>query len=129
MKILSSSIVIIILIGISGCQELIDSSLVFLGKEELGITSMDNISKQKNGRKIYLKGKVTHRSPFLGTAAYQLEDDTGSAWIFTSNPLPTEGEEVFIRGQVHHESLPIQEQELGGFYLVELQQLTNQLKK
>ena len=44
---------------------------------------------------------------------------------FTSNPLPKEGEEVFIRGKVQRESLPIEEQELGGFYLVELQQLTN----
>ena len=76
------SIVITTLIAISGCQELIDSSLVFLGKEELGITSTGNISKHKSGRKIYLKGKVTHRSPFLGSAAYQLQDDTGSVWVF-----------------------------------------------
>ncbi|MGK7934300.1 MAG: hypothetical protein AB4206_00595 [Xenococcaceae cyanobacterium] len=114
-----------ILIGMGGCQELIDDSLVALGKEELAITSVTQIQKKKSGRKIYVRGKVIHRSPFLGSAAYQLKDDTGNVWVFTDNPLPNQGEEVFIKGKVQQESLPIQEQELGSFYLIELQQLTN----
>ena len=124
-KILSLSIMTTILMGVGGCQELIDDSLVALGKEELAITSVTQIERKKNGRKIYVRGKVIHRSPFLGSAAYQLKDDTGNVWVFTDNPLPTLGEEVFIRGKVQQESLPIQEQELGSFYLIELQQLTN----
>ncbi len=124
-KILSLSIMTTILMGVGGCQELIDDSLVALGKEELAITSVTQIERKKNGRKIYVRGKVIHRSPFLGSAAYQLKDDTGNVWVFTDNPLPTLGEEVFIRGKVKQESLPIQEQELGSFYLIELQQLTN----
>ena len=127
-KILSLSIIIPVLIGMSGCQEFIDDSLVALGKEELAITSISNIPKKKTGRTIYVKGKVTHRSPFLGSAAYQLQDDTDKVWVFTSNTLPTQGDEVFIKGKVQHKSLPIAEQELGEFYLVELQQLTNQAK-
>ena len=127
-KILSLSIIITILIGISGCQEFINDSLVALGKEELAITSLRNIQKKKSGRTIYVKGQVTHRSPFLGSAAYQLQDSTGTAWIVTANSLPTQGEEVFIKGKIQYQSLPIEEQELGGFYLVELQQLTNQLQ-
>lgn len=124
-KILSLSIMTTILIGMGGCQELIDDSLVALGKEELAITSVTQIQKKKSGRKIYVRGKVIHRSPFLGSAAYQLKDDTGNVWVFTDNPLPNQGEEVFIKGKVQQESLPIQEQELGSFYLIELQQLTN----
>ena len=124
-KILSLSIMTTILMGMAGCQELIDDSLVALGKEELAITSVTQIQKKKSGRKIYVRGKVIHRSPFLGSAAYQLKDNTGNVWVFTDNPLPTQGEEVFIRGKVQQESLPIQEQELGSFYLIELQQLTN----
>ena len=127
-KILFLSIIVPILIGISGCQEFIDDSLVALGKEELAITSIQKISKNKSGRTIYVRGKVIHRSPFLGNAAYQLQDDTGSLWVFTSKPLPNQGEEVFIQGKIQHESLPIPEQELGGLYLVELQQLTNKPK-
>ena len=68
---------------------------------------------------------MIHRSPFLGSAAYQLEDDTGSLWVFTDNPLPTKGTELFIKGKIQQETLPFPEQELGGFYLIELQQLVN----
>lgn len=125
-KILSLSFIIIILIGITGCQELIDSSLVALGKEELALKSINKLQNKKSGRKIYIRGTVINRSPFLGSAAYQLQDSTGKVWVFTKNPLPSQGEEVFIKGKVQQKSLPIKEQELGGFYLVELQQLTNQ---
>ena len=125
-QILSLSILLTTVMAISGCQEFIDNSLVALGKEELAITSIERISKQKSGRTIYVKGKVTHRSPFLGSAAYQLQDSSGTVWIVTANSLPTQGEEVFIKGKIQYQSLPIQEQELGGFYLVELQQLTNE---
>ncbi len=124
-KILSLSIIIPMLIVIGGCQEFIDDTLVTLGKEELAITSIRNISQKKSGRTIYVRGKVIHRSPFLGSAAYQLQDETGSLWVFTSKSLPTQGDEVFIRGKIQHESLPIEERELGEFYLIELQQLTN----
>lgn len=127
-KILCLSIIVPILIGISGCQEFIDDSLVTLGKEELALTSIGNIRQKKSGRKIYVRGKVIHRSPFLGSAAYQLQDETGSLWVFTSKPLPNKGEEVFIRGEIQHKSLPIKAEELGGWYLVELQQLTNNPK-
>ena len=125
-KILPLSIVtILVLGGISGCQALIADSLVALGKEELATTSIGKLQKKKSGRIIYVSGKVIHRSPFLGSAAYQLQDDTGSLWVFTSQPLPAEGEEVFIKGKIQRKSLPIEQKELGGLYLVELQQLTN----
>lgn len=124
-KILFLSILVTISMGISGCQELINNSLVALGKEELAITSVSNIPRQKNGRTIYVRGKVIHRSPFLGSAAYQLQDETGKVWVFTANPLPTKGTEVFIKGKIKQETLPFPEQDLGELYLVELQQLTN----
>ena len=128
-QILSLSIIMIfVLSGISGCQELIADSLVTLGKEELATTSIRKLEEKKSGRIIYVKGKVIHRAPFLGSAAYQLQDDTGILWVFTSQSLPTEGEEVFIKGKIQHKSLPISEQELGGLYLVELQQITNSNK-
>ena len=127
-KILSLSIIIPMLIVISGCQALIDDTLVSLGKEELAITSISKLQKKKSGRTIYVRGKVIHRSPFLGNAAYQLQDDTGSLWVLTSQSLPDKGDEVFIRGKIQRESLLIKEQELGGLYLVELQQLTSETK-
>lgn len=124
-KIFSLTLAISLLIAISGCQESIDNALVALGKPELAITSVDHIDERKNGQTVYVKGTVIHRSPFLGSAAYQLQDETGSVWVFTDNPLPTQGTEIFIKGKIQQEILPLSEQELGEFYLVELQQLTN----
>lgn len=124
-KILFLSVMLAVSIALGGCQELLENSLVALGKEELALTSVSNIQNKKDGRTIYVRGTVINRSPFLGSAAYQLQDETDTVWVFTDNPLPDRGTSVFIKGKVRQESLPFKEKELGGFYLVELQQLTN----
>ena len=124
-KILYLTIIYSTAIALRGCQALIEDSLVALGKEELAITAIERIQNRKDGRTVYVRGKVIHRSPFLGSAAYQLEDETGSLWVFSDNPLPPQGTEVFIKGKIKQETLPIEERELGEFYLIELQQLTN----
>lgn len=124
-KILSLTLIYSTAIALGGCQASIEDSLVALGKEELAITEIDKIQNRKDGRTVYVRGKVIHRSPFLGSAAYQLEDETGSLWVFSDNPLPPQGTEVFIKGKIKQETLPIEERELGEFYLIELQQLTN----
>lgn len=124
-KILYLTLIYSTAIALGGCQAFIEDSLVALGKEELAITEINKIQNRKDGKTVYVRGKVIHRSPFLGSAAYQLEDETGSLWVFSDNPLPPQGTEVFIKGKIKQETLPTEERELGEFYLIELQQLTN----
>lgn len=72
---------------------------------------------------IYLRGIVNQVAPFLGGAAYQIKDNSGSIWVLTSETLPAQGEQVFIKGKVEYKSIPIAQQELGEFYIVEQEKI------
>ena len=91
-------------------------------------TTIQEISTQKTGKSINLKGKVTHIAPFVANAAYQLEDPTGKVWVVTEQNLPQLGQQINIIGKIEYQSLPFAEQELGDFYIVELEQLESSSK-
>lgn len=78
--------------------------------------------KTELDRVIYLQGKVTQKAPFLGTNAYQLQDDTGLIWILTKAPLPQLGEEISVKGIVRFQSIKIPQlsgKDVGEVYLEE----------
>jgi hypothetical protein len=87
------------------------------------LISIDDVFKKKAGKTVYLTGKVTHLAPFVDLSAYQIEDQTGNVWVVTPETPPQVGKMVTIKGKIEYQSLPFDQQELGGFYLVELQQL------
>lgn len=75
---------------------------------------------------VYLKGKVNDRAPFLGTGAYQLQDDTGSIWVFTKQPVPPLGEKLLIQGTIRYQQIQFKElvgKDLGEVYVEEIEQL------
>jgi uncharacterized protein YdeI (BOF family) len=82
-------------------------------------------SAQKVDKTVYLTGKVIRLAPFLGNAAYQIEDATGKIWVVTTQTLPQSNQQINIKGKVEYQSLPIAAQELGDFYLVELERLSS----
>ncbi len=108
----------IVVAGLVGCQQLSD-----FGIETFLLTPISAIEQKKDGTQVYLQGSVIHQAPFLGSGAYQLEDDSGSVWIVTTAPLPPIGEKVLIKGKVQYESLPLGDRDWGEFYILELKQL------
>lgn len=82
---------------------------------------VEAVSPQKVGKTVYLSGKVVHLAPFLGNGAYQLEDGTGKIWVVTTQTLPQKNQQINLKGKIAFQSLPLAEQELGEFYLVELE--------
>ena len=98
------------------------SSLSLIGCEPSAI-SIAQISDRKIGKNAYITGKVVHLAPFVDNAAYQLEDTTGKIWIVTTNTPPKLGQDITIKSKISYQSLPLEEQELGDFYLVELERL------
>ena len=72
---------------------------------------------------VYLKGQVGKQAPFVGSAAYELEDPTGTIWVVTQETLPSSGDTVLLKGQVKYQSIPIAGKELGGVYVEEQKQL------
>lgn len=85
--------------------------------------SVAEISQRRGDRIISLKGRVIARVPFIDSGSYQIQDDTGTVWILTKNPLPNIGEEVTIKGQVEYQPIPIGGQDIGEFYVLELEKL------
>lgn len=87
------------------------------------LISIEEVSTKKTGKTVYLTGTVVHLAPFVDNAAYQIEDGTGKIWVVTPQTPPKIGQQINIKGKVEYQSLPLAEQELGDFYLVELEQL------
>jgi hypothetical protein len=87
--------------------------------------SIKDIPQKKNDRIIYLKGKVIDRVPFIDSGSYQLQDATGTLWILTNKELPAIGAEIVIKGQIEYQPIPIGRQDLGEFYVLELEKLSS----
>ena len=83
--------------------------------------AIEKVTKQ-NGKTVYLTGKVVDLAPFVDNGAYQLQDPTGKVWI-VSDRLPQLNQQIRVKGKIAYQSLPFAEQELGDFYLIELEQL------
>ena len=77
----------------------------------------------KTGKNVYLTGKVVHLAPLVDRTAYQIEDTTGEVWVVTATEPPIYGQQIDIKGKVQYQSLPLVEQELGSFYVVELERI------
>jgi hypothetical protein len=122
LKLINLTILLTVLMSLLGCQKLTDS-LAWLGIFPRQITPIAEIPKRKEGSQIYLQGQVTRRAPFLGSGAYQLEDNTGEVWIVTKDSLPPTGEEILIQGQIEYKTLPLAKQDWGEFYILELNKL------
>ncbi|MFY7802593.1 MAG: hypothetical protein ACOVQ7_04120 [Limnoraphis robusta] len=105
-----------------GCNQLATST----AKLSLNVTPIEKLEKRKAEAKVYIKGTVESHAPFVGAAAYQLQDNTGEVWVFTTERLPELGQEILVRGKVSYESITLKElpeQDIGGVYLKELERI------
>ena len=85
--------------------------------------SIKDIPSRKVGKNVYITGEVVHLAPLVNRTAYQIEDNTGKAWVVTATQAPISGQQVNIKGKIQYQSLPFVEQELGSFYVVELERI------
>jgi hypothetical protein len=91
------------------------------------VASIGDIQQKRQvDAEVYLRGKVENRAPFVGNAAYQLQDGTGSIWILTKQTLPQLGDEVLLKGAVRYKSITLKNlagKDLGEVYIEEMEQL------
>lgn len=131
-KVLSVGLVPFLMGGLIGCGDRVSSGLVSSDVSSSGPVSLapkaENLieierlkQEQSNNFTVFLKGTVGKKAPFLGSAAYQLQDATGNIWVLTDKNLPSEGKELLVKGKVKYQSITVGEQDLGEFYLVELE--------
>jgi hypothetical protein len=93
----------------------------------MNVASIGDIQQKRQvDAEVYLRGKVENRAPFVGNAAYQLQDGSGSIWVLTKQSLPQRGDEVLLKGNVRYKSITIQNlagRDLGEVYIEEMEQL------
>ncbi|MFB8798795.1 MAG: DNA-binding protein [Microcoleus sp.] len=93
----------------------------------LNVASIGEVQQKRQvDAEVYLRGKVENRAPFVGNAAYQLQDDTGSIWILTKQVLPQLGDEVLLKGAVRYKTIKLKDlagKDLGEVYVEEIEQL------
>lgn len=108
----------ILLLGLLGCGQLVQSGV------DVPVTKIADIQKNRNAySEVYLKGKVVTIAPFLGSGAYELQDDTGSLWVITKQALPIKKDELLIKSQVQYQSIPVGGKDLGEVYVQEQAQM------
>ncbi|EAZ91163.1 DNA-binding protein [Crocosphaera chwakensis] len=110
--------------GLLGC-----TPVNYLGLAQPSITPIGELSPQSSTERtseediIYLEGKVVDSAPFMESGSYQLEDQTGTVWVLTNGPLPQTGDRVQITGKVTYQSIPIDGQDVGELYILEVEKL------
>lgn len=115
------SIVLLFVTGLVGCGSITHSETWI----NLNTAKIDQLQqRQKIGAKVYLRGKVQSHAPFLGAGAYQLQDNTGSILVFTTQPLPPLNQDLLIQGKVEYKSILIKDmkgKDIGDVYLKEIE--------
>ena len=113
----------LILGGLIGCNSLanLGVALPYLGEPPL--STIAKLKDQPKGSIVVIQGTVSKYVPFIGSAAYQIQDKTGTVWIKSTNPLPQSGQNVIVKAKVDFQSIEVASQELGEIYLLELEQL------
>ncbi|MCU0545201.1 MAG: DNA-binding protein [Oscillatoriaceae cyanobacterium Prado104] len=117
------SLSLILASGLLSCGSLPMSQLnIGVNVDRIG----DIQQKRQVDAEVYLKGKVGNRAPFVGNAAYQLQDGTGRIWVLTKQSLPQRGDEMLLKGNVRYKSITIKNlagRDLGEVYIEEMEQL------
>ena len=117
------SLLVILTSGLLSCGNLPNSQFN-LGFNVAKIGDVQQ--KRQVDTEVYLRGNVENRAPFVGNAAYQLQDATGSIWILTKQALPQLGDELLLKGKVRYQSIKLKDladQDLGEVYVEEIEQL------
>ncbi len=116
-------LIMFLVTGLISCNQITQTAI----KLNLNVSRIDQIqTKGKVDNQVYLKGTVESRAPFIETGAYELTDNTGSIWIFTTAELPKIGTEITIKGKIRYQSIIVSElgnQDVGDFYIEEIERI------
>ena len=92
-------------------------SVISLTRSAIKIESVRQ--PQKVERSVSLTGSVIQRLAIVNGWLYQIDDGTGQVWILTENVAPAVGNYVEVSGVLRYESIPINDADLGDYYLEE----------
>ena len=76
-------------------------------------------SQEVEEKTVYIQGKVERQVQLVQRQAYQINDSTGKIWAVTNQTGLQKGDEVVIKGKVHHQSIFLAGKDYGEVYLEE----------
>ena len=85
----------------------------------LPVNAIETLTPQTADTTVTIRGRVGKHAPFLNSSAYEVQDDSGSLWVVTTQPAPASGTKVLLKGQVRYQSIPLAGKEVGEVYLEE----------
>ncbi|NJO42570.1 MAG: hypothetical protein HC769_11090 [Cyanobacteria bacterium CRU_2_1] len=98
---------------------------LLMGMVGCGVTTVRQVQEHPTrnwfNSTVQLKGTIGDRAPLIGAQVYQLQDETGTIWVLTTDTNLRSGERVVVQGKVLFQSIPIEGQEYGEVYIQELQ--------
>lgn len=88
------------------------------------VTNISNIKSPNNQGTVYLQGQVTSIVPLSEPwQAYQMQDSSGTIWAITSQKGLQIKDKLLIKGFLRYQSIPVEAQELGDFYVEEQERI------
>jgi hypothetical protein len=115
LRILTLGIIPVLLYGILGLTNTINLRGF---SSDIRQVSQKQEESEKN-KTITINGIVKKIVPLVGSIAYQVEDNTGTIWVVSENKPPEIGAKIVIKGIRQYQSIPIGEEELGEYYVIE----------
>ncbi len=110
--------------GLMSCGELGSSLNGINFRIGANVTNISNIKSPHNQGTVYLQGQVTSIVPLSAPwQAYQMQDSSGKIWAITSQKGLQIKDKLLIKGFLRYQSIPVEAQELGDFYVEEQQRL------
>lgn len=108
--------------GLVGCSGL--GNFSFNGIIGKNVTSISNVKSPNNQGTVYLQGRVTKVVPLSEPwQAYQMQDSSGTIWAITSLKGLQIEDKLLIKGNLRYQSIPMETQELGDFYVEEQERI------
>ncbi len=82
--------------------------------------AIDSLMSDRVDETVVITGTVSRRVPLLEGWLYQMQDDTGSLWVLTSQPAaPEVGESATVEGRVRYETIAVEAIDASEVYLEE----------
>ncbi len=88
-----------VVLTLPGCGNLFDPSSVSIASIQPGKTPID--------QKVSIRGRVVRKIPLPDTFVYELQDETGSILVLTSEPDWSIGSEVTVQGRLQLENMMV----------------------
>ncbi len=109
--------------GLLGCTTLADLGVAVPYIGDPPVIQIDGLAQKPKGALVYIQGKVTDYAPFLDGGAYLVQDSSGGVWIRTRGKPPKPGQQILVKGKIEYKNINVANQDLGGVYVDEVEQL------